>query len=67
MPNPPGVPQVQVIAHPEFLPPPREFVVAEDTIRPPRRLPVAQTDRREAYDEDVQTLPSRRGQYRRRD
>jgi hypothetical protein len=66
-PNPPSVPQMHVVAQPEFLPPPREFVVKEDTGRLRKTSGAHNSDRRDAYDDDVHTLPSRRGQYKRRD
>jgi len=56
---------VQVIAEPEFLPP-KSVVVMIDKDREQLDDNSVRRDRREAYD-DLQILPSWRGQYRKRD
>jgi hypothetical protein len=57
-------PARQVTAQPEFLPP-REFVPLKDREQDQETASTPRNDRRDAYD-DVQILPSRRGQYKRR-
>ena len=57
-------PAKQVTAEPEFLPP-REFIPLKDREQGQETASTARNDRRDAYD-DVQILPSRRGQYKKR-
>lgn len=52
-----------VTALPEFLPP-REFIPVRDTENSPENIPSSGFGRGESFD-DVPTLPSRRGQYKR--
>jgi hypothetical protein len=54
----------EVTAQPEFLPP-REFVPVKQNESPLEPAPLFRGDRRDEYD-DLQILPSRRGQYKRR-
>jgi uncharacterized protein involved in exopolysaccharide biosynthesis len=59
-PTPAAVPPRQITAQPEFLSP-REFVPMQDSTRPG-----ASSDNRWDQDDDIHTLPSKRGQYKRR-
>jgi uncharacterized protein involved in exopolysaccharide biosynthesis/Mrp family chromosome partitioning ATPase len=54
-----------VTAPPEILPP-RVFEVETDNDRTRNNAAAARRDRRDAFDEDVQILPSWRGQYRKK-
>jgi hypothetical protein len=54
----------EVTAQPEFLSP-REFVPVKQNESPREPAPLSRGDRRDEYD-DLQILPSRRGQYKRR-
>ena len=54
----------EVTAQPEFLPP-REFVPVKASENTRESAPLSRGDRRDEYD-DLQILPSRRGQYKRR-
>ena len=54
-----------VVAEPEFLPP-QEFVPVKDKEPVQETNSATRVDRGETYDE-LQILPSRRGQYRTRD
>ncbi len=57
-------PAMRVTAQPEFLPP-REFIPMKDREPIPETPSSTRGDRREEFD-DLQILPSRRGQYKKR-